>query len=308
MRTLLLINLLFLFLLNTVNAQLSMKKTDGGILIVDGPDKVLQYQVENKSKNGEYSRCNYIHPLYGIDGKVLTEDFPDDHLHHRGVFWTWHQVWIGDKRIGDPWEIKEFEQEVIEVEFIKNSDNSAQIKTEVDWKSSQWKKSGEKVPYLKETAVITIHEKSGNYRKIDVEISLLALVENLKIGGSEDKKGYSGFSVRMALPKDILFTGPDGEVVPEVTAVQSEGFINMSGSIGKDNSKAGIVMIDHPDNPTYPQPWILRKKNSMQNAVYPGNKTVMVSTTEPLVLQYSLLVYSGKLNAKRISKVIKTMQ
>ena len=87
--------------IGSASAQLTMQKADGGILIVDGPQKVLKYQTETKSKAGEYERCNYIHPLWGMDGQVLTEDFPSDHMHHRGIFWAWHQVWIGNQRIGD---------------------------------------------------------------------------------------------------------------------------------------------------------------------------------------------------------------
>jgi hypothetical protein len=111
--------------------------------------------------------------------------------------------------------------------------------------------------------------QNQNYRRIDFEISLLALEEGLSIGGSEDEKGYSGFSVRMVLPDDVTFTGPDGKVKPENTAVQSPGYVNISGSMGKNGKKAGIVMVDHPSNPGYPQPWILRAKNSMQNAAFP---------------------------------------
>lgn len=285
------------------NAQLTMQKNDDGILIVDGEKKVLQFQAEPKSKDGAFERCNYIHPLWGLDGQVLTEDFPADHLHHRGVFWAWHQVWIGEKQIGDPWLIEDFEQEVIELEFVKQTTGSVQIKTEVDWQSNKWTKNGKKIPYLKEHTIITVHSGIGNYRKIDFEIRLLALAENLKIGGSEDPKGYSGFSIRMALPNDIKFFGQQGELTPEVTAVQSAGFVNMAGSIGANGKKGGVVIVDNSENPAYPQPWILRTKKSMQNVVYPGSKTVQVSTSKPLVLKYSLLVYSGKLTSKKISKI-----
>src|SRR5690606_14852268 len=61
------------------------------------------YQTSTKSLNGEYPRSNYIHPLYGLEGEVLTEDFPDDHLHHHGIFWAWHQLYAEGKRVGDPW-------------------------------------------------------------------------------------------------------------------------------------------------------------------------------------------------------------
>lgn len=289
----------------TSSAQVKMKKQDGGFLFTENNENVLFYQKDNKSIEGKYQRCNYIHPLWGIDGTVLTEDFPADHLHHRGIFWAWHQVWIGDKPIGDPWEIKDFEQQVTDIEYAAKGAGVAEFKTEVQWKSPLWRNQGKTMSYLKENTKITIHPKKGNYRKIDFEIHLIALVENLKIGGSADDKGYSGFSVRMILPEDIKFTGTEGEIIPENTAVKSVGYVNVSGSVGKNGSAGGIVMVDHPDNPGYPQSWILRKKNSMQNAAYPGNTLIPVSTQKPLILKYSLIVYSGKMNDKKIRQIMK---
>lgn len=289
----------------SASSQVKMQKKEGGFLFTENNENVLFYQKEQKNTGGKYQRCNYIHPLWGIDGTVLTEDFPADHLHHRGIFWAWHQVWIGDKQIGDPWEIKDFVQQVTDIEYASKAGGAAGLKTEVEWKSPLWKIQGEIVPYLKENTKITIHPKSGNYRKIDFEIRLLALAENLKIGGSADEKGYSGFSVRMILPDNITFSGPKGEITPENTAVKSAGYVNISGSVGKNKSQGGIVIVDHPENPGYPQPWILRKRNSMQNAAYPGNLMVPVSIQKPLILKYSLLVYSGKMSDKNIQKIIK---
>lgn len=286
------------------NAQVTMKKGDGGLLFTDDGEKVLFYQSEPKNIDGKYERTNYIHPLWGIDGAVLTEDFPSDHLHHRGIFWAWHQVWIAGKRIGDPWELKNFEQDVTEIEFLRQSDGTGILKMAVDWKSNQWIKLGKQEPYLRENTKITIHPKGGNYRRIDFKIKLLALEEDLSIGGSEDEKGYSGFSVRLKLPEDVQFTGPDGNVEPQNTAVKSEGFINISGSMGKGGKNAGVVIVDYPENPGYPQPWILRAKNSMQNAAFPGNKTIPLSTTDPLVLKYSLIVYSGRMKERKIERIM----
>jgi hypothetical protein len=286
-----------------VNAQISMQKTDEGILVSENGKNVLFYQIEPKNHNGEYERNNYIHPLWGVDGAVLTEDFPADHLHHRGIFRAWHQVWIDGQRIGDPWEIKDFEQEIVNTAF-SNKKAAGILKTEVQWKSEKWKKQGEKVPYLRENTIITIHPEKENYRKIDFETRLLALEENLKIGGSEDEKGYSGFSVRMVLPDDVKFTGPDSQVTPEVSAVKSDGYINISGSVGKNNSHGGIVIADYPENPGYPQSWILRAKRSMQNAAWPGREPAEISTQNPLVLKYSLVIYSGKMDDRKIKNLL----
>lgn len=286
-------------------SKIEMQKTDGGILFTENNENVLFYQIEPKNKDGKYERCNYIHPLWGVDGTVITEDFPADHLHHRGVFWTWHQLWIGDQKIGDPWALIDFEQDVTKVDFATGKNGAGVLKTEVEWKSDKWKKQSKKVPYLKENTTIIIHPKKDNYRKIDFEISLLALEENLKIGGSENEKGYSGFSVRMVLPEDVIFTGPAGEVTPETNAVKSKGYINISGSLLDGNKNGGVVIVDNPENPGYPQSWILRKQKSMQNPVFPGRHAVHVSTINPLVLKYSILVYSGELSDDKIQEIIK---
>lgn len=297
--------LLFFLLMSYQSfSQVRMQKAEGGFLFTENNNKVLFFQTEPKNKDGKYERCNYIHPIWGMNGKVLTEDFPVDHLHHRGVFWAWHQIWIGDQRIGDGWELKDFDQQVNEVEFISNRDGAAIFKTEVAWLSDKWKRLGKKVPYLRENTTITIHPESGKYRKIDFEIHLLALEENLSIGGSEDEKGYSGFSVRMVLPDDVTFTGPDGKITPEVTQVESKGYVNISGSVGANSSQGGIVIADNPENPGYPQKWILRDKNSMQNAAFPGTSAIPISTTEAMVLKYSLIVYSGSLNDRKIQKIV----
>ena len=41
---------------------------------------------------------DYIHPLYGPRGEVLTEDWSPDHPHHRGIYWAWPEVdWQGQR-------------------------------------------------------------------------------------------------------------------------------------------------------------------------------------------------------------------
>ena len=65
------------------------------------------------------SRPHYVHPLYGLDGELLTEDFPRDHLHHHGIFWAWHQVYVVEKPIGDAWDMRDFYWDVRDVEILE---------------------------------------------------------------------------------------------------------------------------------------------------------------------------------------------
>ena len=50
----------------------------------------------------KYRRSTYIHPLFDLRGNVISDDFPKDHLHHRGLSWTWAHVGVGGE-VHDLW-------------------------------------------------------------------------------------------------------------------------------------------------------------------------------------------------------------
>ncbi|MGB3586482.1 MAG: DUF6807 family protein, partial [Tunicatimonas sp.] len=156
-------------------------------------------------------------------------------------------------------------------------------------------------PFLSEETSIKIYPATEDYRVLDFEISLLSLVPDLKIGGSEDAKGYGGFSVRLKLPDDIQFSSTNGEVTAQTEAVEAGPWMNVSGSLATDGGKAGIVIVTHSDNPPPQNAWILRTQNSMQNPVYPGREPVLISEQEPTVLQYRLIVYQNDVPNKAVN-------
>ncbi|MEN3324715.1 DUF6807 family protein [Mariniflexile soesokkakense] len=269
------------------------------VSFVEGTDSILNYQVAEKSLNDTYKRTNYIHPLYTLDSEVLTEDFPEDHPHHRGIFWAWHQLYIGAKRMGDGWEIENFTWDVTSVKELKQLDNSKAIEAEVLWKSNQWLDThGNEKPMVKETTTIKVYPKEKNYRQIDIEISILALEEDMRIGGSEDAKGYGGFSPRIKLTDDIIFTSSKGQVTPTNLPVKADSWMDISGSLGKEGKQAGLSILCHPKNPEPSNQWILRAKRSMQNAVfpYPGATPIPLSNIQPTILRYRLIIHEGGIN------------
>jgi len=286
--------------------SLTVEKTNEGAWIKENGEKVLFYQAKSKAIDGKYARANYVHPLYNVDGFELTEDFPKDHLHHRGIFWTWHQVIVGSEPIGDAWECKDFIWDVIEFNKSGSRKNSVTMNARTLWKSPVWKDAdGNPKPLAEEYSEITVYQKMDNYRVIDFRISLRALEEDLKIGGSDDHKGYGGFSVRMKMPKDIKFTWVDGEVEPKTEQVRAGPWMNVSGRLSSNNGHGGVVMINHPDNPMFPEKWILRKKGSMQNPVYPGRHPVSISAEDPTVLKYRMVVYTGEMMQKSIEEIVR---
>lgn len=280
--------------------DLSAVKTGEGIEILEGSSKILFYQIKPKSLGGKYERTNYIHPLYNLNGNVITEDFPADHPHHHGIFWSWHQIVYDGKRIADGWTSENISWEIVKSGTRKKK-NSISLDAEVLWRSDTDAKGQKAI--VREHARITVHAAEANYRIIDFDIQLRALVDNLKIGGSDDAKGYGGFSFRLKLPGDIRFFSKDQEIAATELAVDAGPWMDFSGSFdGKDQPESGVAVFCHPSNPGHPQPWILRSEKSMQNVVFPGRAPVDLPA-KGLRLQYRMIIHNGKLSPQEIDKL-----
>ncbi len=300
-KTLIIINIFF-FLSANLQAQISIEKEKGGFMILDGGKKVAFYQKEDTSMSLESGRNNFLHPVYLPDGTEITENAPEDHMHHRGIFLAWHQILINNRQICDPWMLKDFIADVKSIEFKRVGDGNGSFETKTFWKSPGWKKGKE--AFLEENTTYLFYKQEGNYHRIKIDITLKSLTDSLKIGGSDDGKGYGGFSVRMKLPDDVKFTGAKGIIKPQTTAIETGNYVNISGSVGRDGKQGGILIYADPDNQPSPQTWILREKNSMQNAVFPGSIPIEIQKDVPLHLCYTVVLYSGKVNEKLVIRKI----
>jgi hypothetical protein len=93
-------------------------------------------------------------------------------------------------------------------------------------------------------------------------------------------------------------------VIPENLSVEAGPWMDLSGSCKDDISKKwGVTIFCHPKNPGFPERWILRKRGSMQNPVYPGRDRVLLQKEKATVLRYRLMVHDGKLNQADIDQI-----
>ncbi|MDT0685146.1 DUF6807 family protein [Autumnicola psychrophila] len=279
--------------------ELEFRKSDEGILLLEDNRPRFFYQTATKSKDGEYPRANYIHPLYGPNGEVLTEDFPEDHLHHRGIFWTWHQLYAEGERVADPWLLQNIRWDVQKTS-TSIKENTAEIKAEVFWVLTSTQKA-----VIRENVSINYERLENGIFSLTFDINLTALVDGIAIGGSEDEKGYGGFSPRFVLPENVSFHSGTGEVEPHNLPVQGGPWIALKGSfIDSNPGKSGIVIMGEPEKlPSY-QGWILRSSRSMQNMAFPGKDAVDIEKGKSLNFRNRILVHSG-LSTKEIEAYYK---
>jgi len=273
-----------------VNSTFVFAKTQQGVVLYEKGNPVYFYQGEPKTPDGKVFFNNYLHPLFSIDGDTLTEEFPSDHPHHRGIFWAWHQIYMNNQSLGDSWIRENISQEVVDIKMNGNK-SSAELNLIVLWKSSLFENGK---PFIQEHTTIIMHQLKNEIRAIDFEIDLRALIPGISIGGSKDEKGYGGFCARIKHPLTLTFTSVKGPVLANINQVKAGPWMDFSIPSGKKDEVNGITILCHPGTPNYPAAWILRNTEaSMQNIVFPGRERIDLSTDKSTVLRYRLLIHKG---------------
>jgi hypothetical protein len=291
---------LVLLLTGQLHAQrFTTVKTEEGIEIQEGGHKVLFYQVRPKTVDGKFERAGYVHPLYSLNGNSLTDDMPKDHPYHRGIFWAWHQIVWKNKKIAEGWSSENISWLPVKVKMNRTKKN-ATLQAEVRWKSVIENKPTD---IIRENTTIKIYPATDKYRILDFDIQLNALVDSLKIGGSDDAKGYGGFCLRLKLPQDISFVSQGKTIIPQETPVVAGPWMDISGSFeGASLPKTSVVVFANPADTG--QPWILRKVTSMQNVPFPGSTPVDLPR-EGWHLKYRVIVNNGGISNEEIGKLYK---
>ena len=297
-----LVNLVLLLMSLPLNADTGfhIEEDQVGFTLYENQVPVFYYHQRNNYLDQSRSRAHYFHPVFDLSGRSLTDDHPKDHLHHHGMWWAWSQMEVDGESVGHSWETHHFTWDVKQVKMDCSQLDLCQFKFHVDWLST--KRFGINRPerIVKEVSHLTIKPQQGGIRIFDVKISLQAYHTNTRIAGSKDDKGYGGFSFRMKTPNDMAFFGENGSITPQRTAVDQGPWLLVTGTF-TDQGKSAISIIQHRSNPDFPQPWILRKREAMQNPAYPGNRWHEFDRG-PLELHYRLMIHPSEGSRERTER------
>lgn len=258
-----------------------------GVTVTEDDRPVLFYRTRPADPAAEPGRLNYVHPLYAPDGTVLTEDRPADHPHQRGLFWSWHQVRLGDRVVADGWFMKGLTFVVKKTAFSTDGRGVGTLTLDVDWIVS----SGPELVYVAtETTRVRVPPlgKDGA-RRIEFETVLTPTVDGLSLGGSDDAKGYGGFAMRLIAPDRLAFASRGKVVTPAAGPVAAGAGMGFSwpGQPGLSQWAVGLACKANGRPITQ---WILRRELSMQNCVWPGRAPVALPRGKPLRLESTVVV------------------
>lgn len=257
------------------------------------PQPVLRYNFhavpvpkgtpDHFAEGESYRRSDYIHPLFGPWGEVLTDDYPHDHPHHRGVWWSWPVTRFGDQ-LGDIWAVVNVWSRPVAILRRQTGPVVAVLEAQ-----NRWHFGPAETPIVDETVLIRAFCGNERGRFVDVEVRLLAVAEGVSIGGRPNA-GYGGFSLRAAPCQDR-------RIVRHVDDTQRHdlprSWLDYSGRFAGTGGASGITIFEHVGNPDYPNPLHAYPGCNCVMPAFPADREVPLSTETHLVLKHRLWIHSG---------------
>lgn len=226
-------------------------------------------------------RSCYVHPVYAPDGTVVTDDFPRDHYHHRGIFWAWPAVTAGSERY-DLWTIRGLLQKFVRWTARETKPESARLGVENGWFAGERR-------IMRETVEIVALPSESNQRRLDFTLTFEALEQPVEIAGERgSNKGYGGFSLRFA-PREQTVIRTDAGAEARDSDMQPRRWAEMEALF--QGRRAGARIEIDPSNQGFPNGWCIRHYGFL-GVNFPGLESYRLEPGKPLVLKYRVITFS----------------
>jgi len=258
--------------------------------LFDGDKPVFAYNhglITNENVPASDSRRNrgtYLHPLWGLNGEVLTDDFPRDHYHHHGVFWSWPHVGIEGKEY-NLWMYDNIQDNFIEWLCRRVGPVAAVLGVENGWFVGDKKVMVERVWFR-------TYRQTGSSRTLDIEFTYIPTDRPVTLWGAGGKS-YGGLTVRFAPTsrKDTVITVPGGrtkEDLPDTRLAWADFTTRYPGV----PTPSGAAVFIHPNHPDYPPSWLTRHYGPLCVG-WPGVKPMTFEPGKPIRLDYRIWIHKA---------------
>ena len=258
----------------------------------EGDKPVLVYNHGVLSKPGvpeRFARSTYIHPLHGLDGEVLTDDFPRDHYHHRGLFWAWPHVGVGGREL-DLWMLNGIEPRFEKWLEKKTDPAGAVLSVENGWYAGAQK-------IMQERIRLQIHPAAADARALDMECEWIPVDKPVTLTGAEGKS-YGGLTLRFAPGTNTVITIPSGRTGADLPMTNLP-WADLTRLWAREQVTSGAALFVHPSHPDYPPQWLTRHYGVLCLG-WPGVKPATFKPGEPIRCRYRVWIHRGAADAARL--------
>jgi hypothetical protein len=237
------------------------------------------------------SRACYVHPLWGLSGEVLTDDFPRDHYHHHGVFWTWPHVGIEGKEY-DLWAGPNIKDKFVRWICRRAGTSAAVLAVENGWFVGERKVMIERV-------WLRAYRASGDTRSLDIEFVWIPVERPVTLRGAGGKS-YGGLTVRFAVDnaKQAVITVPSGRTSADLYETPL-AWVDLTCPFQGPAAPSGAAVFVHPDHPDYPPTWLTRHYGPLCVG-WPGVKAKTFEPGKPIRLSYRLWIHKAAVELEQL--------
>jgi hypothetical protein len=232
------------------------KADDQGIIIASAGKKLLQYNVRTvdppEVKSSRYRRSGHLHPVWSPSGKVVTEEFPEDHIHQHAIFSAWVNT-LFDGRKTDFWNQGGGTGTVVHkaVDGTTSGPVFAEIRTALEHQALEDGRNP-RAALVESMTLRGYASPRSHVHVFDVELRQRAASE---VPLQVLKYHYGGFAIRGAKEwfplKDSDYLTSEGRTKKDGNETRPR-WVNLHGLVGGE--PCGITVIPHPSSFRSPQP------------------------------------------------------
>jgi Methane oxygenase PmoA len=242
-----------------------------------------------------FRRGGYLHPLYTPSGKLVSDDYPPQHIHHHGVWWAWTKTKFEDRE-PDFWNMGQNKGRVefVALDEVWERDGTAGLKARhrfVDLLATPPKTALFETWEIRATSAAD--EKSPRYIIDFTSTQTCAGEAPLKL----PKYHYGGIGFRGHRSWDhgntpCEFLTSEG-ITDRIKGNESHGkWLWTGGPV--DGSTVGLTILCHPKNFRFPQPMRLNPTEPFVCFAPQQDGDMEIKPGEPYVSRYRLVITDGK--------------
>jgi hypothetical protein len=253
-------------------------------------------------QDGRRSRACYVHPVWGLNGEVITDDFPKDHYHHHGIFWAWPHIAIDGKEY-DGWTSSNIQQKFVRWIYRQTGPVAAVLAVENGWFV------GDK-QVLTERIWLRAFRTGEDERALDVAMILIPGERPVTLRGAEGKS-YGGLTVRFDVwpRKDATVRAPDHTVNQSGDSLASKedlsntrlAWADLTAQFPHSPQRSGATVFVHPGHPDYPPTWLTRCYGCLCVG-YPGVEGKTFEAGQPFRMDYRVWVHKNEAEHERLGR------
>lgn len=266
---------------------------DKSLGLWEGDQPVLVYNhgvIRKAGVPADRARSTYIHPLYGLDGEVLTDDFPRDHYHHRGLFWAWPHVKSGGKEY-DLWMLKGVEQRFERWLAREAGPANALLQVQNGWFAGDRKIMDERV-------TVRVQPARQNTRVLDLEFEWTPQDDAVTLAGAEGKS-YGGLTLRFAPRTNTVITTPLGIDEKDLPMTRL-AWADLTAQFPRVAQPGGAAIFVPPNHPDFPPMWLTRHYGVLCLG-WPGVDAQTFPAGKPIRCRYRVWIHRGAASAEALA-------